>query len=96
MKKNLSLLLASLVIAGAVTLTVPFLHAQPANNPTPKPPVMEATPAMHAALKDLQHAREALIHARKAFGGHRVAALKAVDQAIVEVKEGIAYPEEKH
>jgi uncharacterized membrane protein YcaP (DUF421 family) len=69
MKKNLSILLASLVIAGAVSLTVPFLHAQPANNPTPKPPVIEATPAMHAALKDLQNARETLMQARKAFGG---------------------------
>jgi hypothetical protein len=58
---------------------------------------MEAFPAMRVALHDLEHARAALVKARAhEFGGHRVAALKACDEAIKEVQDGLKYAEEKH
>lgn len=50
-----------------------------------------AQPNMEAALAQLQEARASLEKATADKGGHRVKALKAIDQAIAEVKAGIAY-----
>lgn len=48
-------------------------------------------PNMEAALASLQQARASLEKATADKGGHRVKALKAVDEAIAQVKAGIAY-----
>jgi len=55
----------------------------------------ERQPAMHAALAHLREAREALKDASADKGGHRVRAIKMINQAIEEVERGIAY-DNKH
>lgn len=80
-------------------LILPSLLAQqPGTNapPKPAPPQAEAFPLMRAALHDLEQARTNLVRARHAFGGHRITALKACEEAIKEVNEGLKYAEEKH
>ncbi len=49
---------------------------------------------MHRALDELRAARSSLHEARGAKGGHRQTAIDLVDQAIGEVKAGIAVGEE--
>jgi hypothetical protein len=46
-------------------------------------------PHMQAALEALQQAKHHLEEAKHDKGGHRVAAIKAIDSAINHVKEGI-------
>ena len=48
-------------------------------------------PNMQAALASLQQAKDSLERAEPDKGGHRVNAIKRVDQAIAEVKAGIEY-----
>lgn len=48
-------------------------------------------PYMEAALEQLRGARASLEQAEHNKGGHREAAIGLVDQAIAQVKEGIAY-----
>ncbi len=48
-------------------------------------------PNMEAALVALQQARDSLQNATADKGGHRVRAIKTVNQAIAEVKAGIEY-----
>ena len=45
---------------------------------------------MQAALKNLQQAHYDLTHANSNKGGHRAKALRLVEDAIAEVKRGIA------
>ena len=52
---------------------------------------MAAQPYMHNALTALVHARANLVAARPDKGGHRVAAIRAVDAAIRQTKAGMAY-----
>jgi hypothetical protein len=54
-------------------------------------PSLANQPNMEAALASLQQARESLQNATIDKGGHRVRALKMVNQAIAEVKAGIEY-----
>jgi hypothetical protein len=51
-------------------------------------------PNMQAALDQLQMARSELEAANTDKGGHRVAAISLVDQAIQEVREGIRFAAE--
>jgi hypothetical protein len=46
-------------------------------------------PNMKAALTNLNQARENLERANSDKGGHRVKAMRLIDEAIEEVKEGI-------
>ncbi len=48
-------------------------------------------PNMRNALASLQDARRWLEQANTGKGGHRAAAIKLIDQAIVEVKQGIKF-----
>jgi hypothetical protein len=50
-----------------------------------------AQPHMDAALALLANARAELIAALPNKGGHREAAIALVDQAMVQVREGIAF-----
>lgn len=50
----------------------------------------ERHPAMRHALKALLNAKRALKHAEHDFQGHRAKALDLVDQAISEVRAGLA------
>ncbi len=49
-----------------------------------------AQPHMQSALSDLQSAASQLSAARPDKGGHRAQAIPLVNQAITQVKEGIA------
>jgi hypothetical protein len=48
-------------------------------------------PNMEAALASLEEAKASLLKATTDKGGHRVKALKAVNDAIAEVKAGIEF-----
>jgi len=48
-------------------------------------------PHMHAAMESLTKARTQLEKADPDKGGHREAAIKLVDQAMIEVKAGIEF-----
>jgi hypothetical protein len=89
--------LALLVLVFALSFAV----AVPAAPRTPQPKralaaaaAAEPHPELRAAMANLRDAREHLDHAAHDFGGHRVAAIKAVDQAIHEVNEAMKY--DKH
>jgi hypothetical protein len=53
--------------------------------------VRPGQPHMRDALSLLQQARSELDRAEPDKGGHRVAAIAKVDEAIVEVREGMEY-----
>ena len=84
------------VLFVAVVLSATVVWAQ--NNNTAK--VNDATsqnsfsaavhPEMDAAIASLQDARKHLNDAKRDFDGHRAKAVKLVDDAIAEVKLGIA------
>ncbi len=57
--------------------------------------VSAAQPHMKAALEHLNAARAELDKAEHDKGGHREAALKATDEAIKHVKQGMEYAEDK-
>jgi hypothetical protein len=84
---TLGLALALTAFAGTVTVThaADFKGAVTAA-PTTKP---ERHPAIHAALRGLREAKNALEKADHDFQGHRVAALKDVDAAIAECEEAL-------
>ena len=54
----------------------------------------EKQPHMQGALEGLRKAKAQLEKAEPDKGGHRVAAIKLIDQAIQEVKAGIEYDNE--
>ncbi len=56
----------------------------------------ENQPHMKAALEHLQAAKAELQKAEADKGGHREAALKATDEAIHHVHEGIEYANKHH
>ncbi len=58
--------------------------------------VRAAQPHMRAALEHLQAAKAELEKAEADKGGHREAAIKATNEAIGHVKEGIEVGAEKH
>jgi hypothetical protein len=84
-----SLALAGLVFALSFPVAVPAAPRTP--QPKPAPAAAEPHPELRAAMANLREAREHLDHAAHDFGGHRVAAIKAVDAAIHEVDEAMKY-----
>ncbi len=90
-----SLALVALVVALSYPVAVP---AEP-RAPQPKPAAAaqdrdrgrEPHPEIHAALANLHEAREHLQHGAHDFGGHRVAAIKAVDEAIRQAQICLRY-----
>ena len=100
MNKKITILISSLVIGGSLLVTVPMLQAQqepgtapaaPANPPAPPNPAR----ILNAALRDLEQARLKLARVHDDLAGHKAAALKACEEAIKEVKEGMKSVEEK-
>lgn len=94
------LAIASLVLAFAFLSSTPAaphkasLPATPATTAQPAPAA--ATPAEpHPQIKDaldaLRHAKEHMEHAAHDFGGHRVEALKATDEAIRQLEICLKY-----
>src|SRR5438132_1628932 len=48
-------------------------------------------PHMHRALREMRRAKRELTHAAHDFGGHRVAAIAALDTAIGQVRIALKY-----
>ena len=85
-------ILMSLGIASLLALPVisaPVSAAQPVAE-------IKGQPNMQAAIVALESAQAALKKAKTNKGGHRVAALKLIKQAIKEVKEGAAHAKDKN
>jgi hypothetical protein len=91
-------LILSLLATGILILTVAFSTAvfatPPANRPQPSPaatPAPEPHPEIREAIAALRRAREHMGHAAHDFGGHRVEALKATDEAIRQLQICLQY-----
>ncbi|MGB7284405.1 MAG: hypothetical protein WBE13_19225 [Candidatus Acidiferrum sp.] len=97
----IAIAMVALVVAFAYTASAPAApnaanaNALPA--PAPQPHAAAATPApephpeIHAAIDSLRHAREHLDHAAHDFGGHRVEAIRAIDNAISQLQICLKY-----
>jgi hypothetical protein len=79
-------LLAWVAVICVLTFVASAPAAPPAHNSQPTAaaasPAPEHHPEIHEAIASLRRAREHLEHAAHDFGGHRVEALKATDEAI--------------
>ncbi len=93
--------LVALVVAFAYTASAPAAPntananavptrgsaAQSTTTATPAEP----HPEIHEAIASLRHAKEHLEHAAHDFGGHRVEAIRATDEAIRQLEECLKY-----
>ena len=94
--------IAGLLVAASLILAFAFLvstHAAPNKTSTPATPSAKALPAtltaatpaephpqIREALEALRRAKAHMEHAAHDFGGHRVEALKATDEAIRQLE----------
>ena len=69
----------------AVTLALAFPASAPASSPAEKHPVIRE------ALASLRNAKAELEHAAHDFGGHRVDAIRATDEAIHQLEICLQY-----
>ena len=98
-KKILSLLSsAALVLALAIPVAAKNGNAaaNPAPTPSPKPaPAAPAPPERHPRIREalaaLHASKEDLEHAAHDFGGHRVEAIRAIDEAIRQLEICLKY-----
>jgi hypothetical protein len=76
----------------ATTNAVPAAVPQPHAAATPAAaPAAEPHPEIHEAINSLRHAREHLDHAAHDFGGHKVDAIRAIDEAIHQLDVCLKY-----
>jgi len=68
----------------------------PATSLFPSAPQRDVPGEVDAARRSLQGARNDLEHAGGEWGGHRVAAMKHIDEAIKELNEAEKYAKEHH
>lgn len=83
----------ALALALCLSVTTPAAPRAPASVPAAAPQpnaapaaVPEPHPEIREALAALRRAREHMAHAAHDFGGHRVEALKATDEAIRQLE----------
>lgn len=90
MRKVTTYLLAgSIAVAGAVGATRAVAYSQqPAKEARM---AKEKHPAIHAAINSLERAKKELEGANHDFGGHRVDAIKAIDEALKQLRLADAY-----
>jgi hypothetical protein len=88
MKKSLMILGLAVMMTTATTLPVTVQAEPPAAE-------IKGQPHMKAALAALEAAQDELKKAKANKGGHRVAALKLVKEAIAEVKAGAEHAKAK-
>lgn len=98
---KISRMIASLLPAAALvlTMTLPAAAANPkptpnpmhAAKPAPAPLPDEKHPQIRAALESLRNSKEHLEHAAHDFGGHRVEAIKAINEAIRQLEICLKY-----
>ena len=89
MLKNI--MVAFSTVFALALLPAAFVAGQQTQPPTTKPEKGERHPEMKHALNALERAKGDLEKAAHDFGGHREKALQLTDQAIQEVKAGLAY-----
>jgi hypothetical protein len=90
----MAILVLALTFPAGAPAAPPAHNAQPAAapafhanaNPTPEP-----HPEIRAAIESLRHAREHLDHAAHDFGGHRVEAIKSIDESIRQLQICLQY-----
>jgi hypothetical protein len=87
--------LMALALTAGVTLMVLPGSAQQTPPGTTQPTQHKHASHMHAALHELKEARHELKEAKHDFGGHREAALKAVDHAIHQLEEALEHHHKK-
>ncbi|MGH9735661.1 MAG: hypothetical protein ACRD8A_13855 [Candidatus Acidiferrales bacterium] len=88
------LVLALTLPAGAPAAPAPH-HALPvatAAASNAKPPAAAPHPEIRDAMEALRQARGNLDHAAHNFGGHRLAAMKHIDEAMHELQTCMKYP----
>jgi hypothetical protein len=73
--------------ASAKASSTPSAHPAPAASPAPP----EQHPEIREALEALRRAKEHMQHAAHDFGGHRVEALRATDEAIHQLEVCLKY-----
>ncbi len=84
--------IAALLIAGFIVVPGVAQSRPPAGQtPTTQPGRRERHPHMRAALRELRAAHKQLGESAHDYGGHRVAALASVDEAIKQIEDGLAY-----
>lgn len=92
--------LVTLVVAFAYTASAPAApnkaNANAVPTASPLPNAATATPAephpeIHEAIASLRRAKEHLEHAAHDFGGHRVEAIRATDEAIHQLEECLKF-----
>jgi hypothetical protein len=89
--------LSSLAALVALILSLAFPTVVPAAPPAPKPKpaTPAAAPAPHPEIREaiasLQRAREHLNHAAHDYQGHRVDAIRAIDEAIRQLQICLKY-----
>ena len=98
---KISRTIASLLPAAALLLTMalpavaanpkPAPNPAPAAKPAPAPVPPEKHPQIHEALESLRNSKEHLEDAAHDFGGHRVEAIKAIDEAIRQLEICLKY-----
>ena len=90
-------LLFTLVVLVALSFFLAFPVTSPAVPPAPKPQpaVPAAAPAEHPEIREaiasLRRAREHLNHAAHDYQGHRVDAIRAIDEAINQLQICMKY-----
>lgn len=83
-----------IAICGTLTLLI-GLSVYSAGGPPQNREMAREEPHMSAAIGHLQQARNELERATATKGGHRENAMRLVDQAIQEVREGEAYQDRR-
>ncbi len=87
MRKKVTILLSTVAAVGALA----FALNSPAQSTNAPAPHRERHPAIRHALATLREAKIELEHADHDFGGHRVQAIQAVDQAMEQLKLALQY-----
>ena len=98
MKKVLTVILSGIMITGFLMTSCLFAQTPPPAAATTTPVSMqgkrehrERHPEINKALRKLRAAKEDLEKAAHDFGGHRVAAIQAIDQAIRELEAALQF-----
>ena len=90
MKRKIALFTTLIALSGLAICSNTSVFAQSTNAPVVREH-HERHPAIHAAIRELEHARTELKDAAHDFGGHREAAVKECDAAIEQLKLALKY-----
>jgi hypothetical protein len=95
MNKRIVTLLPALALVLGLAIPAAAANGKPAPTPAAKPAAAPVPPEKHPrireALASLRASKEDLEHAAHDFGGHRVEAIKAIDEAIRQLEICLKY-----